>query len=115
MTKAIILDANRIGKNMREEVKEAILKDEGVKILIFKDGKLERELKGKREHGGKWYKEYKNFKAFKYVCQRSVARKNRHLIQKELIESDDQHIIALALVTGANTLHTEDQKLIADF
>jgi hypothetical protein len=114
MTKAIILDANRIGRNMREEVKTAI-HDRGVKILIFSGGKLETELKGRRERGGTRYREYAKNGFFHYICKTSVVRKNNHLIERNLIDCNDQHIIALALVSGANTLHTEDNSLICNF
>ena len=114
MTKAIILDANRIGRNMRKEVKEAIYKRR-IRILIFKGGKLERELKGRRERGSTCFREYAKNGFFHNVCERSVTKKNNHLIQEGLIRSDDQHIIALALVSAANTLHTEDNTLIEDF
>ena len=114
MTKAIILDANRIGENMREEVRKAIY-NRDVKILFYKGGKFERELRGQRENGGRRYREYANNGFLHEVCQKSVDRKSAQLIQKGLILSDDQHIIAIALVTGANILHTEDNRLIEDF
>ena len=67
------------------------------------------------EQGGACYKEYARNGFFHFVCEESVSRKNNHLIQRGLVQSDDQHIIALALVSAANTLHTEDKALIHDF
>jgi len=114
MTKALILDACLIGGNMRQEVKEAVY-NRIIKILIIKGGKLERELKGNRKAGGAVYKEYAMNGFFHFICEDSVTKKYNHLLNKGLIKSDDQHIVALALVSGANILHTEDKCLISDF
>ncbi len=119
MTKAAIIDANAFSKAMRPEIEDAINK-EGLKIVRSEGGKLDQEL---RDAGLKRYKEYRDNKYAKYgqagkfysVCNKSVEKKQKSIKDKVTLKSNDDHIIALAIVACANTLVTDDINLISDF
>lgn len=49
------------------------------------------------------------------VPSRRVDQKQRELIRSKLCKSNDHHIIALASVSGARLLYSEDKQLHADF
>ena len=112
MTKAIILDANCFsGNNLRDEIKDAITRGDLVPIWS-KDGKLAEELS---KANIARFRQYANAGRFYCVCNICVERKTKHLESKCHLTSNDKHIVALALVSGANTLATNDSLLINDF
>ena len=119
MTKAIIVDTNSFGRQLRKKVKDALDKRK-VKIVLGKGSNLESELQGKgvnpliRDEGRR-YKEFNHKRFFHFICGKSVNRKEAHLLSKSLLKSNDAHVIALAIVSGANILVSNDTKLINDF
>ena len=118
--KALIVDANVFAK-LRPEVRNAVR--ETLKIVISKGGKLENELwNAKRER----FAEYKRTRRFyDKICNECVEEKteqleavNRDAINRRmrrLLRSNDSHVIALAIISGANVLVTADQNLQKDF
>ena len=112
---ALIVDAN-VFRDLRPEIKDAII-NRNLKIIISKKGLLESELRTAKKTLFREYKRQKKF--YDTICNESVERKMKHLEylkqKQDLLCSDDAHIIALAIVSGANVLVTEDQKLIDDF
>ena len=118
--KALIVDANVFAK-LRPEVRNAVR--ETLKIVISKGGKLENELwNAKRER----FAEYKRTRRFyDKICNECVEEKteqleavNRDAINRKtrrLLHSNDSHVVALAIISGANVLVTADQYLQKDF
>jgi hypothetical protein len=112
MTKAIILDASCFsGNNLRNEIKAKIRCGDLVPIWS-KSGKLAKELK---QADFIRFREYAKAGKCYCVCNICVERKTNHLKSNCKLESNDGHIVALALVSGANTLVTNDCLLIKDF
>ena len=109
---ALIIDANCFSKgNMRSEVAIAI---EGGKLIPIwsSGGQLESELKRANLNV---YTIYAHKKKFFCVCDVCVQRKTAHLRSNGNLKSNDAHIVALALVSGANVLTTDDASLKYDF
>lgn len=116
MTKALIIDANSFGKNLHDEVLKA-LRTGKIKAILSRGGKFEDEL---RTANMKRYAEYRKQNIFHYVCDVSVKRKYKQLKQQkstnpQLYKSDDPHVLALAIVSAANTLVSSDRHLCDDF
>jgi predicted nucleic acid-binding protein len=114
MTNALIVDANCFISHFRKEVEDAVRKKK-LKILLSENSKLKKELKGANEKESGKFKEYSKMDAFHFVCEKSVNKKHEQLEKCSALTSDDPHVIALAIVSGANILHTEDSKLKDDF
>ena len=119
MTKAIIVDASSFGGNLREKVKEALTKGI-VKIVLGEGSTLKFELQGKgantsSKNESGHYREFSRQGFFYFICGESVNRKEEHLRRLKLLKSNDAHVIALAIVSGANILVSNDVKLINDF
>ncbi len=49
------------------------------------------------------------------IADEAVDARAHELHQRDICSSDDEHIVALALVSGARLLYTNDAALIADF
>ena len=49
------------------------------------------------------------------VADADVEARTHELRRREICESDDEHVLALALVSGARLLYTNDAALIGDF
>ena len=110
--KALIIDANCFsGNNLRDEIKDAIIRGDLVPIWS-KSGQLANELK---KANFIRFRQYANAGKFYCVCNICVERKTEHLKSNCDLQSNDEHIVALALVSGANTLATNDCPLINDF
>ena len=87
--------------------------DEGSGRLIC-GGKLQKELE-RIEDFEKWAKNALNYAKIKNINEDDVRTKMAQ-IQKESIHlSDDPHILALAQVSGARLLYSNDKKLHKDF
>lgn len=119
MIKAIILDASSYGKQLRQEVMQA-LSDRKVKIVLGKGSKLHEELSGTKqnpniEKSGHRFREFNRNGFFHFVCGKSVNKKHQELCRCNQLKSDDPHVVALAIVSGANVLVAIDDKLIDDF
>lgn len=109
---AIIIDANCFSDtNLRSEIRNKI-KAKKIKVILDSGGPLEKELKQANINlyrlyalGGRFYK----------ICKKSVEKKTAHLESLNLLSSNDHHIIAVAIISGANILVTEDLELKKDF
>ena len=111
-----ILDTNCIGKFIKgtnEDIKPVrhwIYRKNG-KIVYSATEKFRAEWKGSKARD--LMKELQRRSKFIEVPTRDVEEREDEL--KEIIKSDDEHIIALALVAKVKVLVSDDNKLIADF
>ena len=118
-TKAIILDTDSHGKQLRDVVKQALY-DRKVKIVLGKDTSLHREVSGKNQNPkkkdeGRRYREFSRNKFYHFICGESVNKREKQLRKENCYTSTDPHIIALAIISGANILVSNDRELIDDF
>lgn len=44
-----------------------------------------------------------------------IRQRQEELVRREVLQSDDEHVVALALVSGARLLYTDDARLQRDF
>ena len=109
---ALIIDANSFSeKKLSSEFKNLILKYD-LLLVWSDDGQLSDELKSANK---KRFVQHSIAGKFFCVCNTCVERKAEHLRNQNTLESNDHHIIALAIVSAANTIVTEDSKLVSDF
>lgn len=113
-----IIDANVVGEVFGSERTEAGKEffdwiDEGSGRLIC-GGELLEELEGSSPGFREWVIAASKTGKIKYTNEEEVKRKTAQ-IQKESIQSDDPHILALAQVSGARLLYSNDKKLHKDF
>ena len=113
----IIIDANVLGKFLADRpdddaapVQAWLLKRKG-KLVYSTGGKFAREIVGKARR-----------RLLDYVRAGLAVEEVRRerLLEEEQgladdIKSDDPHVLALARVSGARLLYTDDGDLIADF
>ena len=120
MSKAIIVDANSFNKGLSAELKKAI-RNRVVKIVLPMDGKLYQEI---RQSNLIRFREYAKDGTFYFVCKKQVQETIDRLIPAKCIKcrsscncikSDDEHVIAVAVVSGANVIVTNDDALWDDF
>ena len=122
MSNAIIVDANSFGNNLRHDIRQAITAGK-VKVVIPGEGKFRDEL---RNSNSDLFVRYSGSGRFHYVCVKQVHEictrltssrciACRGLKKCKCIKSNDAHVIALAIVSGANVLVTNDKKLSNDF
>ena len=122
MRKSIIVDANSFGSNLRHDVRQAIA-DGKVKVVIPLEGKFREEL---RNSNKSLFATYSNSGRFHYICVKQLHETCKRLKSAECtacrrfrkcncIKSNDSHVIALAIVSGANILVSNDKKLSEDF
>lgn len=76
-------------------------------------GELQEELERIGDFK-KWAKDALNAGKIKNIDEEKVKRKMEQ-IQKKSIRSNDPHILALALASGARLLYSDDKKLHKDF
>ena len=112
-----IIDANVVGEVFGpnpspagEEFRAWIIKGSGRLIC---GGELQEELE-RIEDFKKWARNALNFGKMKNINDGKVRRRTAQ-IQKESIQSDDPHILALAQVSGSRLLYSNDKKLHKDF
>ena len=77
-------------------------------------GKLLEELMGSSEGFREWASEALNAGKMKNISEDDVKRRMAQ-IQQESIQSNDPHILALAQVSGARLLYSNDIDLREDF
>lgn len=88
------------------------LSDRNGRLVV--GGKLLEELKG---NGGfrEWFQENGLSGRLRQVKRSQVEAEERRIRKVNLCQSDDEHVVALALVSGARLLYTNDAALIKDF
>ena len=113
-----IIDANVVGEVFGSERTEAGKKfldwiDKGSGRLIC-GGKLREELNRISPGFKKWARDALNYGKIKNINEGEVRTRMAE-IQKKSIRSNDPHILALALASGARLLYSNDKKLHKDF
>lgn len=113
-----IVDANvshEVFGDNRPEAGESFFKwlDTGRGILVV-GGKLREEL-SQSQRFVTWYRQAILKGATVSVNDKEVAVATKVLQSQETCRSDDQHVLALANVSGARLLFTNDQDLQEDF
>ena len=77
-------------------------------------GELRRELS--RSHRFvRWLGSAIRYGRAQSLADEEVEARTDELCQREICRSDDEHVLALALVSGARLLYTNDAALIEDF
>ena len=113
----IIVDANRLGKLLAEPPDEDAvpirqwLEDGGI-LVYSTSGKFARELGAKAR---RQLANYGRAGRARLIAAERFADEERRLQQDEQLKSDDPHVLALALASGARLLYTGDKRLVADF
>ena len=77
-------------------------------------GKLRVEL-GRDERFVRWLKSAIRYGRARSVLDEEVEDRASELRSEGVCTSDDEHVLALALVSGARLLYTNDTALIGDF
>ena len=113
-----IIDANVLGEVFGpkptlagKEFLDWIIKGNGRLIC---GGELQKELMGSSEGFREWAKVALNTGKMKNMNEGELKRRTEQ-IRRESIRSDDPHILALAQVSGARLLYSNDTDLRADF
>lgn len=112
----IIIDANKIGRFLTDSPDDATapihdwLEKKGGKIVYSTGGKFATEIGGRARERLRIYA--RSGKAIQVDARRFQADESR-LAPK--IESDDPHVLALALESQARLLYTDDAALMKDF
>ena len=111
-----ILDTNCIGKFIKgidEDIKPVRhwVYNRNGKIVYANTEKFRTEWSGGKAR--ELMRELQRRSKLIEVPVQDVAKKENEL--KEVIKSDDEHIIALALIAGVKVLVSDDNKLIQDF
>ena len=113
----IIVDANRLGMLLAEPPDEDAVPirqwlEDGGMLVYSTSGKFARELGGKAR---RQLANYGRAGRAQLIAAERLADEERRLQQRELLKSDDPHVLALALASGARLLYTGDKRLVADF
>lgn len=87
--------------------------DQG-RVRLICGGKLLEEL-AKRENFKVWWREALLAGRATSVDNKAVERETNRLIEENSGQSNDKHVLALALVGGARLLYTNDTNLRDDF
>ena len=77
-------------------------------------GKLRVEL-GRDERFVRWLKSALRYGRARSVADEEVENRASELRSDGVCTSDDEHVLALAMVSGARLLYTNDAALISDF
>ena len=77
-------------------------------------GKLLEELKGNSGFR-EWFQQNQLSGRLRQVQRSQVDAEEQRVRLENLCQSDDEHVLALALVSGARLLYTNDAALIKDF
>lgn len=77
-------------------------------------GKLLEELKGSSGFR-EWFQQNQLTGRVRQVQRSQVDAEEQRIKQENLCQSDDEHVVALAVVSGARLLYTNDDALIKDF
>lgn len=81
--------------------------------LVF-GGRLRREL-SRNQRFVQWFGVAVRLGRARSVADADVEARAHELRQQHVCVSDDEHVVALALVSGARLLYTNDAALIDDF
>ena len=113
-----IIDANVVGEVFGRERPEAgerffrWLNDGNGRLVT--GGRLSREL-GQSQQYLEWSVQARLAGVLRTEDDGSVRGREKAIRNEGLCESDDPHILALALISGARLLYTNDQALQRDF
>ena len=77
-------------------------------------GKLLEELKGNSRFR-EWFQQNQLSGRLRQVKRSKVEAEEQRIRRENLCQSDDEHVVALAVVSGARLLYTNDTALIKDF
>ena len=77
-------------------------------------GKLHKELKRSKDFG-EWAREFTLAGKMRVVDASEVNARTNHVRSEGACASDDPHVVALAQVSGARLLYSNDRKLQKDF
>ena len=112
----LILDANKFSNFLDPNDTDMLpvrnwIENSNGKIVYSKTEQLESEL---NRHGkmNRWIRTYRRLNKLKYVHAELVKQKEKNLPE---LESNDSHIIALAIVAKTKILVSGDKKLHTDF
>lgn len=111
MMQALIVDSNLFGENLPRDVKEAV-EGRRVRIVDAPNTQISADLKNSNHRR---YQEYKRQSFMVEACGDSVNRKIISIKRTDLLRSNDPHFVALAIITQANILVSNDRNLGADF
>lgn len=107
-----LIDANSFSDgNLSPEVREA-LRTAKADPVISPRGQLAKEL---RRSNAELFIEYEDAGRFALVCDSATRSKQRELTQAGAHSSDDPHVLAVAIVSRANLLVSNDRALGTDF
>jgi len=87
-------------------------KKEGAKLVV--GGKLLRELSNNKAFKA-WYQTAQQFGRAQRYPDEEVESTTKELQEQQICTSDDEHVLALAQVSGARLLFTNDRALQEDF
>jgi len=113
----LIIDNNKCGEFFRVplgELEALIVEWIGRRGRIAIGGRLRSEMLGNRKMRS-FLSELKRGGRLTEIDDSLVNLKESELEDSGLLSSDDPHVIALALISGARLLHTSDAALILDF
>ena len=82
--------------------------------VLVVGGKLLMEL-GESLKFAQWLRQAERVGRARSIPDQQVNDQTERLQRKEICQSDDQHVLALALVSGARLLFTNDRALQDDF
>ena len=84
------------------------------RVRLIVGGKLLKEL-DRRENFQEWWRQAQLAGLVVRVDDEAVQQETNRLVEENACDSDDPHVIALAIVGGARLLYTNDQELTRDF
>ena len=112
MNGAILIDANSFSKgNMKQEIEDRLLSGE-LAAITSPGTRLERELS---RAASQFYSNLRQAGRLIVICPRSVRNKTRQLKASNELESDDPHVVAVAITSAVNVLVSDDKPLAKDF
>ncbi|MCY4461723.1 MAG: PIN domain-containing protein [Albidovulum sp.] len=112
---SIVFGAGKNKPNNRPDAAREFLKhisSDGPVLVI--GGRLKEEL-FKLERFRIWYDEASKSGRVRNVSDADVAKEEAKLDSSAGCQSNDRHVLALARISGARLLYTNDQKLMNDF
>lgn len=114
----MIIDTNRLGVFLSHQNNEDVkpiyswLNSRGGKIIYSTEGEFEKEVK---EPARRALVELVRSGKARFVSGKQLKPERERLIRDSDYKSNDIHVLALALVSGARLLYTRDQALRDDF
>ena len=114
----MIIDANRLNVFLSHQNNDDVkpiyswLNNGSGKIVYSTEGKFREEVK---ETARRALVELVRSGKARFVSGKQLKSEQERLIKDSDYKSNDTHVLALALVSGARLLYTEDQALRSDF